>query len=208
MGLEVTGRARVGFEDNVASPCEKTISDEDSAAFTLRKGTALSQGGFTLFRFFVITKVPFFPNQFSNFSMKKDPEKLWIKCRLSFCRFQHWTSLSHLLACQLQETRGLGRLQKLFGPLTKALADNPSWAGHFLACTLQGGQSNQPLAILSVVTFVTLLYCSCHLVFQGLLFNMLFFPNNSRWRFLKSSCYSKPSVFHFPQAFESNQWNT
>lgn len=108
------------------------------------KGLLCHKGGFTLFRFFVITRIPFFPNQFSNFSMKKDPEKLWTKCRLSFCRFQHWTSLSHLLACQLQETRGLGRLQKLFGPLTKALADNPSWAGHFLACTLQGGQSNQP----------------------------------------------------------------
>lgn len=33
MGLEVIGSARVRFEDNAASPCEKTISDEDSEAF-------------------------------------------------------------------------------------------------------------------------------------------------------------------------------
>lgn len=37
MGLEVIGGARVGFEDNAASPFEKTISDEDSAGSSSKK---------------------------------------------------------------------------------------------------------------------------------------------------------------------------
>lgn len=50
MGLAVIGGARVNFEDNMASPCEKTISDEDFAGssskrkflFRLRKGACFS----------------------------------------------------------------------------------------------------------------------------------------------------------------------
>lgn len=92
LGLKVIGGIRVGLINNVASPCNHTMFDEDSAGssnkrkflFRLRKGAAFPQGWSMLFRFFVITHVPLFPNQFPKHSMKKDPEKPWIKHRLWF----------------------------------------------------------------------------------------------------------------------------
>lgn len=41
MGLEAIGRRRVGFEDNVESPCEKTISDEDTARSSCKRKISL-----------------------------------------------------------------------------------------------------------------------------------------------------------------------
>ena len=111
LGLEVIRGGRVGFEDNVASLCKKTISDEGSARssskrkflFRQRKELLPCQGVSTLFRFSVITRIPLFPNQVHNFSIKKT-QRSWEfsgGCNFAISSLRHWVCFSHTLASRL-----------------------------------------------------------------------------------------------------------
>ena len=99
----------------------------------------------------------------------------------------------------------MGQLQKLFGPLTRVLVDNPTCgAGAFPCFTLQGSQSHQPTLRALRLPFCQPVALWRPPVSQGLPFNMLLVPNNCRRSFLKVFVTPTPQYFIF-HSFESNQ---
>lgn len=73
----------MGVEGTVASPGKKAVRRAHcrvfSKTFPLREKALLSTRGPTLFRFFVTTRLPLFPEQFLNFSVTKT----WRSCAIT-----------------------------------------------------------------------------------------------------------------------------
>ena len=119
-------------------------------------------------------------------SLKRPREAvLSIDCNFAIPRLKHGLDCTFTGLAAKRPEAPLGQLQKLFGPLTRVLVDNPTCrAGAFPCSTLQGSQSHQPTLRALRLRFCQPVALWWPPVSQGLPFNMLLVPNNCRRSFL------------------------
>lgn len=157
MGLDIARRERVGFEDNVVSPCKKTLSDEDPAGssskrkflFRQRKGLLPCQGlssSDSLYSFFL--------DQFPDISIKRTQRSCEFggDCNLRISSLRHWVCSSPAHSNERPETP----VSEALGSSDRTLVDSSEHLMCLcLSSPLLGNPSDQP----TLSTFSLHFYC-------------------------------------------------